>query len=207
LVLGNNFSSISGYLDTNYYRDIVETNKNIFPHFYKLKTNYVLDNYEHLDKFICYFYKFFTGSIPITYRFLLEYHNNNLLQFYNKLVKFDKSIFNKISTFSSSMFKSQRNKLARNELDYSYLFSEYIINSNFSIYTNIIQQSFNYEHSIIEYKFSNCKNTIYKSYQYNMLDIDYNKPSIQDIKTENICFSFNKCNNSLIIKKVNFKNV
>jgi radical SAM superfamily enzyme YgiQ (UPF0313 family) len=193
LVFKENFSDISSVTKINDYKDIITKYPHIFPQFYNLRNGSTIDQYKYLPEFTIYVINYLRNSMSSTYRLLLSYFNNDILNLYDSIDKFDEICMENFGLLTG-----------KNELIYAKMICDFIKYNEFGSYTFNIRNMYSYEVDFIGFKVSSKNNDIQvKKYDIDVLKVEKENLPLDKIKYEPIDVMFKNIDNINIgIKKI-----
>ncbi|CUU50886.1 B12-binding domain-containing radical SAM protein [Clostridium beijerinckii] len=123
------------FLENEWISNLVRENKSIFTQYYQLKNPTILKTM-HLDMFMNDFFRFFYNTLPRTYQIILEYYENNVLEWFLDFKSINPEFYNLCNYYKSSDWEISLKKV--------YMIRKYIINtselSNYGNITNILEE-------------------------------------------------------------------
>ena len=185
LIFKGGFSDISSNTNINDYKDIIIKYPHIFPQFYTAESVVNIDNYKYLGKFTIYLINCLKGAMPHTYRLLLDYYNNDILNIYKEINKFDVYFMEKLNILN-----------IKTELSYAKIIYYFIQHNKFGNYALEIKNIFKYELDFIEFKISSKDNDVkIKTYDIDVLKVEEESLTLNKIKYEPINVTFENIDN------------
>ncbi len=191
---GKTFSSMA---ENNHFednKDLIENNKELFPHYFNYST-YVRDKYYDLSYFVEHFFdSFFQGSIHL----LRKHYNFNLLGLFLDLKSVASNNFNDI--FNYEKLNYLKNKFVVVNTIISEILSEYLSQFGYKL-PSYITETFDYEYNLfmtykLGHNYTNKFSFDVFSIRKSALNID-----IRDIKEEKILINISKNKNKIKIER------
>ncbi|WP_156946312.1 B12-binding domain-containing radical SAM protein [Clostridium akagii] len=171
LVFSNNISDISKDKGIDDFpKNIILNNKSIFCQYFDFESE-LRENLIYLDTFVAVFYSFLFNNMFMTYKIIMEYYNNELLDFF-----LDFKIVN-----YNILYKSENITKIQNTIG---TLKKFIFTQNFGKYTSLIKECFEFEFDVFNFmyfddseeKVVNCNYNVYdikKSGVFKDIDIKY----------------------------------
>lgn len=171
--------------------DMVKNNKKIFTHFFEYKSE-LLDKVNFLDKFVSYIYLRTLHPFRCTYKFLMEFYDDNILQLFYSYKEVEERTL-KISSY-------QDTTIGANKLINAYKsFNNFVNNSYFGDKDNFIKEMCKFEYDAMNFLYNSNKPQNINNYKYNVYDVK--KDNIIE-KYEETIIKFIRKNTDVIILKV-----
>ncbi|MFD3158851.1 B12-binding domain-containing radical SAM protein (plasmid) [Haloimpatiens sp. FM7330] len=161
LVFSNNISDISNDKTISCIpKNIILKNKSVFCQYFDFDSE-LRSTLIYLDKFNAVFYSFLFNNMFMTYKILMEYYNNELLDFF---LDFKEVNYNILSD-SEDITK------IKNIID---ALKRFVFTKDFDKYTSLVREIFKFEINIFNFMyFDNIKEKKFH-YMYNVYDIKKN---------------------------------